>query len=144
MKKVLVSLATAGLLLATSAAFSQNTESRRLAAPTADQASPPAAVESGERRGERRGDGSERRGQRSEPNERRDGGSVTVRRGGDGAGTRVRERGDRGQIRVRVDGDRHGYRYRHGHLHVAHSGCRMVIVKKRSYNRTVIKRIRRC
>ena len=150
MKKVLISLATASLLLSSGLAFSQNTEGAPRGGAPSGQAGPPAASEGGERRGEGRGERSERReggnDRREGRSERRDGGGVTIRGGGEGARMRVGDRG--GDVRIRIRGDRHHgwrHRYRHGPSYaLSVGGCRTVIVKRYSHGRTVIKRIRRC
>jgi hypothetical protein len=147
MNKVLISLATAGLLLSASAAFSQNTETKSgtTVSPGTSQTAP---SESGERRersgtqnGERRdGDRSERRGERS--GERREGVSV---RGGEREGERVREGGERRGFRVRIGEGREGFRDRpRRHFGVYEGGCRTIIIKKRSHGETIVRRIRRC
>ena len=150
MKKMIIGLATAGLLLGTGAAFSQNTQSGPTTSPGATQGQPAPggsqSAPSGERgggtaaqsRGERR-DGN--RGERS--GERGDRSSTTVR-GGEREGMRGRERGERSSVNVRIGGG-DGYRHRRGHrVHIYASDCRTIIVKKRYHGRTVIKRIRRC
>jgi hypothetical protein len=139
MKKVLMSLAAAGLLLSTSAAFSQNTETKSQgSAASTPSTTQSQSAPSGERRersggGERR-EGSERRGER---------GNVS---GGERQGMRVREGRERGGVNVRIGGDRDGYRYRrHHHRYGVYvGGCRTIVIKKRYHGHVVIKRIRRC
>ena len=165
MKKIMISLATAGLLLGTGAAFSQNTErsqsgpttspgtTQGQSAPSGSQSAPSgergggtATQSGGERGGTATQSGGERRdGNRGERRERGGDRSSTTVRGGERDGMRVRERGERSSVNVRIRGGGDSYRYRRGpRIGVYTGGCRTIIVKKRSYGRTVIKRIRRC
>ena len=150
MKKIMISLATAGLLLGTGAAFSQNTGPATSPGATQSQPAPGGGSQSAPS-GERRGgtatqSGGERRdGNRGERSGERGGErSSTTVRGGEREGTRVREGGGRSSVNVRIGGG-DGYRYRRGHrVNVYASGCRTIIVKKHYHGQTVIKRIRRC
>jgi hypothetical protein len=145
MKKLLIGIATASLLISAGATFAQGqtpmvqkdapakpaqaAPAQTQSAPLTSQASPRTgtAPQSGERREGRRGDGGERRGDRSER----------------------REGGERSGINIRTGGDRNGYRdgYRHrrsfGYAEYG-SRCRTTIVKSYRHGRRVIKRIRRC
>jgi hypothetical protein len=151
MKKLMIGLATAGLLLGTGTAFSQNTQSGPAASPGTTQSQPAPGGSQSAPSGERSGgtatqSGGERRdGNRSERSGERGGErSSTTVRGGEREGMRVRERGGRSSVNVRIGGG-DGYRYRRGHrVNVYASGCRTIIVKKRYHGQTVIKRIRRC
>ncbi len=155
MKKIMIGLATAGLLLGTGAAFSQNSErsqSGPATSPGTTQSQPAPGGSQSAPSGERRGgtatqSGGERRdGNRGERSGERGGErSSTTVRGGEREGMRVRERGERSSVNVRVRGGGDSYRYRRGHrINVYASGCRTIIVKKHYHGRTVIKRIRRC
>ena len=155
MKKVLMSLAAAGLLLSTGAAFSQNTETKSQgSAASTPSTTQSQSAPSGERRersggGERR-EGSERRGERGNVSggERREGSERRGERGnvsgGERQGMRVREGRERGGVNVRIGGDRDGYRYRrHHHRYGVYvGGCRTIVIKKRYHGHVVIKRIR--
>jgi hypothetical protein len=142
MKKVIIGLATAGLLLGAGAAFAQTTETKpqggTTTSPTTQTQPQSQSAPGGERRGtssqsgERRdGDRGERRGERS---------------GSDRGNVAGRDRGERSSVnvRVRTGGDGYRHRQRHHRIGVYSGGCRTIIVKKRQYGRTVIKRIRRC
>jgi hypothetical protein len=145
MKKLVISIATAGLLISAGAAFSQtpsptvqkdapaqSTASKPQAAPTTAPAANQgttstqrsgASAQTGERReGARRAEGGERRGERHE--------------GGARTGINIRVGG----------GDPDGYRHRRGGFGYAQVGghCRTVIVKSFRHGHRVIKRIRRC
>jgi hypothetical protein len=156
MKKIMIGLATAGLLLGTGAAFSQNTErsqSGSTTSPGATQSQPaPSGSQSAPSGGREGGtatqSGGERRdGNRGERSGERGGDrtSTTVRGSGEREGMRVRERGERSSVNVRIRGGGDGYRHRRGHhIGVYTGGCRTIIIKKRYHGRTVIKRIRRC
>jgi hypothetical protein len=152
MKKIMIGLATAGLLLGTGAAFSQNTQSGPTTSPGTTQSQPApggsqSAPSGGREGGAATQSGGERRdGNRSERSGDRGGdrSSGTTVRGGEREGMRGRERGERSvNVQIRRGGD--GYRHRRGHrMDVYASGCRTIIIKKRHHGETVIKRIRRC
>jgi hypothetical protein len=145
MKKLIISIATASLLISAGAAFSQTQNpvvqkdapakpaqaapAQTQNAPASTQAAPAAprtgaSTRTGERReGERRGDTGERRGDRSER----------------------REGGERAGINIRIGGDHDGYRHRRGFRHAEYGArCRVTIVKSYRHGHRVIKRIRRC
>ena len=155
MKEIMISLATAGVLLGTAQpslrklrkiAKRHNDQPRHDPEPVRSQRQPirserergggTATQSGGEHRDGNRGERSgERGGERS---------GTTVR-GGERKGMRVRERGERSSVNVRVRGGGDSNRYRRGHrINVYASGCRTIIVKKHYHGQTVIKRIRRC
>lgn len=143
MKKLIISIATAGLLLSVGTAFSQTpivqkdaparpaqaAPAQTQSAPAPIQAAPAAprtgaAAQTGARReGERRGDSRERGGERTER----------------------REGGERTGLNIRIGGDRDGYRHRRGFRYTEYGArCRVTIVKSYHHGHRVIKRIRRC
>lgn len=147
MKKLVISIATASLLLSAGAAFAQSsmvqkdapaqTPSTQAApigetksAPVENKAAPAAqrTTQTGDHRaGERRAQGGERREGRGEHREGRS------------------ERRERSGVNIRIGGDRDGYR--HGrHLGYAQVGghCRTVLVKSFRHGHRIVKRIRRC
>lgn len=150
MKKLVIGIATASLLLSAGAAFSQtpmvqkdspSTTPSTQAAPTGQTKIAPAdnkaapttpTTQSGvHREGERRAQGSERREGRGESREGRS------------------ERRERSGVNIRIGGDRDGYRegYRHhrGYGFAQYGArCRTTIVKSYRHGHRVIKRIRRC
>jgi hypothetical protein len=151
MKRV-IGFAAVGLLIATGAAFSQNTERSQPGTSTTSpnttqsQSTPtqPQSAPTTERRG---GSARESTGQRTEgtttqTNTDRRSGSVNVR-GGDREA--FRERGSRSSVNVRMRMGDEGYRYRRHHgFGMYASGCRTIIVKSWHHGHRVIKRIRRC
>lgn len=146
MKKLVISLATASLLLSAGAAFAQSpmvqkdtqtTPSTQAApasqtktTPVENKAAPstqPTTQSGDHREGERRAQGSERREGRGENREGRS------------------ERRERSGVNIRIGGDRDGYRHRR-HLGYAQYGsrCHTVIVKSFRHGHRIVKRIRRC
>jgi hypothetical protein len=144
MKKLLVSLAAAGLLISAGAAFSQNpivqkdAPSQATTPSTNTQTNTNAQIQTNTNR---RGSGAA--AQTNQTNR------TTIQqraeRSGDRDGVRGRE-GSRSSVNIRVgSGDRGELRHRRGHrINVYASGCRTIIVKRRHHGHTVIKRIRRC
>lgn len=151
MKKLVISIATASLLLSAGAAFSQTPMVQKdtpaaapstpaaptgqtRTAPVENKAAPstqPTPQSGDHREGERRAQGSERREGRGENregrNERRERSGVNIRIGGD------------------RDGYRDGYRHRRGYGYAQYGArCRTVIVKSFRHGHRVIKRMRRC
>jgi hypothetical protein len=129
MKQVLISLATVGLLLGSSAAYSQNTERSQNGTTTSPSTSQSQSAPDTERRSGASNDGA---------GQRRAGTSTDVNRDRRGGRSNV-------NVRVHIGGD--GYRYRHHHRGVgvyAGAGCRTIIVKRWHHGHRVIKRIRRC
>jgi len=136
MKKIVMSIAAAGLLLSAGAAFSQNATVQKdapaQAAPTTTAPSAPATTKAAP--------ATPRSGTSAQMGDRREG----ENRGGDRS--ERRERGERGGINIRVGGgDRDGYRHRRGYGYAQYGArCRIMIVKSYRHGHRVIKRIRRC
>jgi hypothetical protein len=149
-KKLVISIATASLLLSAGAAFSQTPMVQKdapiqpapqtQAAPTGQTKTAPVENKAAPSTKPiaQRGDQGERREQSSE------------RREGHGEYREGRsERRERGGVNIRIGGDREGYRdgYRHhrGYGYAKYGArCRITIVKSYRHGRRVIQRIRRC
>lgn len=137
MKKLMFSLATAGLLL-TMPVYAQNTQTNAPSATTTKQDSQGAAARRDDPSGAR--ERTDRRGESRDRGERREGFHREERRT---EGFRSdRRRGV--NVRVRIGDD--GYRHRqHRGYFIGRGGeCRTVVVKKRFHGRVVIRRIHRC
>jgi hypothetical protein len=137
MKKLMFSLAAAGLLL-TVPVYAQNTQSNAPAATTTKQDSQGTTERRGDRDGAR--EQTERRGESRDRGERREGFRTEERRT---EGYRSdRRRGV--NVRVRIGDD--GYRHRRHRGYFVDRGdrCRTVVIKKRFHGRVVIRRIHRC
>jgi hypothetical protein len=133
MKKLLVSIATAGLLLSAGVAYSQNPSAQRDAPSQTSPAQPGQAAPS-------------TGGQtQTAPTQRNGASPQTGERRGGREGMRGREGSDRDGVRVRIGRDRDGYRQRGGYRYSDYgSRCRTIIVRTHRHGRTIIQRVRRC
>lgn len=144
MKKIVISIAMASLLLSAGAAFAQTSmvqkdtqtttpstqagpTSQTKTAPFENKATPSTKQSSDRREGEQRTQRGERRESRGENHEGRN------------------ERRDRSGVNIRIGGYRDGYRHHRGYGYARYGArCRTTIVKSYRHGHRVIKRIRRC
>jgi hypothetical protein len=127
MKKLLVSIATAGLLLTAGAAFSQNQRDT----PTTSSQGQTAPSTGGQTQ--------------TAPAQRNGASPQNGDRRGDREGMRGRDGSDRGGVNVRIGRERDGYRRGRGDRYSDYgSRCRTIIVRTHRHGRTIIQRVRRC
>lgn len=144
MKRFVLSIATAGLLLSAGAAYSQNTQ-------TQQKDTPAQTTQSGNGQTSQTGQGqnsssTQRSGASTQTGERREGARRSERGERRGERTERREGGERMGLNIRVGGDRDGYRHhRRGYGYAQYGArCRTVIVKSFRHGHRIVKRIRRC